>query len=183
MGTVGIQLALAAGYKVVTTVSPKNNEFIQSLSIPEDGQGSITIFDSYSTTTGSDIINHIKISGLQLAAVYDPISSSSTILAGAQIQHELRKNGKIATVLPLMDESVKLPVGVKAEMVFATNPALVPDHVGLEIWKMFVPEALANGRLKALPKTEIVGHGLEYIQKALDIQKAGVSAKKIVVTL
>ncbi len=33
------------------------------------------------------------------------------------------------------------------------------------------------------PEPFVVGHGLEYTQEAFDVQKKGVSAKKVVVTL
>lgn len=57
------------------------------------------------------------------------------------------------------------------------------QHIGEWIWKKFVPEALANSRLRAKPDPSVTGHGLEDIQKALDVQRKGVSARKIVVTL
>jgi len=47
----------------------------------------------------------------------------------------------------------------------------------------FLPKALVNGQLKPKPDPEAVGHGLEALQGALDKLKAGVSAKKIVVSL
>lgn len=46
-----------------------------------------------------------------------------------------------------------------------------------------MPKALASGQLKAKPNPLVVGHGLENVQHGLDIQKAGVSAQKIVITL
>ena len=51
------------------------------------------------------------------------------------------------------------------------------------IWTYFVPQALASGQLKAKPDPIIVGKGLGDIQEALLKQKAGVSAKKVVVSL
>lgn len=55
-----------------------------------------------------------------------------------------------------------------------TSKALYHEHV---------PEALADGRLKPRPKALVVGDGLESVQKGLDRQKKGVSARKVVVTL
>ena len=51
------------------------------------------------------------------------------------------------------------------------------------IYRDFLPEALANGIFRATPEPLVVGAGLETIQEALNIQKKGVSAKKIVVSL
>lgn len=55
--------------------------------------------------------------------------------------------------------------------------------IGELIWGEFVTEGLASGQLQAKPDPVIVGSGLEQLQKALDLQKAGVSAKKLVITL
>ena len=44
-------------------------------------------------------------------------------------------------------------------------------------------EGLASGRLQAKPDPVVVGSELEELQKALDLQKAGVSATKLVITL
>jgi len=51
------------------------------------------------------------------------------------------------------------------------------------VYEKFLPEALASGQLVPMPPAEAVGHGLEAIQDACQKQKAGVSGKKIVVTL
>jgi NADPH:quinone reductase-like Zn-dependent oxidoreductase len=45
------------------------------------------------------------------------------------------------------------------------------------------PAALAEGRFRAAPEPKVIGHGLESIQTALDAQRAGVSAQKLVVML
>lgn len=45
----------------------------------------------------------------------------------------------------------------------------------------FVPGALKSGQLKPAPAPEVVGRGVDSLQAAFDKQKAGVSAKKIVV--
>lgn len=51
------------------------------------------------------------------------------------------------------------------------------------MWEDFLPEALASGQFVPAPPAEIVGHGIESVEDACQKQKAGVSAKKIVVTL
>lgn len=62
--------------------------------------------------------------------------------------------------------------------IFAKYP-----EVGKAVWQDFLPAALKTGQFKPTPPPEVVGKGLESLQGALDKQKAGVSAKKIVVTL
>ncbi|TKA61596.1 hypothetical protein B0A55_13693, partial [Friedmanniomyces simplex] len=46
------------------------------------------------------------------------------------------------------------------------------------VYKDFLPRALAEGTYVVAPPPLLVGHGLEQIQKAFDIQKKGVSAQK-----
>ena len=46
-----------------------------------------------------------------------------------------------------------------------------------------MPQALANGSLKSKPDPFVVGDGLKDIQHGLDMQKKGVSAKKVVIVL
>jgi hypothetical protein len=55
--------------------------------------------------------------------------------------------------------------------------------LGNAIYHDFLPAALKSGQIRPLPKPEVVGNGVESIQAALDKQRAGVSAVKIVVTL
>jgi hypothetical protein len=47
----------------------------------------------------------------------------------------------------------------------------------------FLPKALAEGIYIAAPDPHVVGKGLEYMQAGFDLQKKGVSAKKMVVSL
>ncbi|GAC89216.1 hypothetical protein Gbth_110_012 [Gluconobacter thailandicus F149-1 = NBRC 100600] len=51
------------------------------------------------------------------------------------------------------------------------------------IYEKFLPGALASGQYRPAPEPEIVGHGLQLIPDALERQRKGVSARKLVVTL
>ena len=51
------------------------------------------------------------------------------------------------------------------------------------IYEEFLPKALAAGEYVAAPDPIVVGKGLEFMQAAMDMQKKGVSAKKVVVSL
>lgn len=57
------------------------------------------------------------------------------------------------------------------------------SHVGKGIWGEFLPQALASGQLVPAPAAEVVGKGLDNVADACKKQKAGVSGKKIVVSL
>ena len=66
---------------------------------------------------------------------------------------------------------------------FFIGETLQHNEVGRKVYEDFLPRALAEGKYIVAPEPLVVGHGLEYIQEAFDIQKKGVSAKKVVVTL
>lgn len=60
---------------------------------------------------------------------------------------------------------------------------LKANEVGTAIYRDFLPAALADGRYLAAPKPMVVGKSLDDIQAAMDLQRGGVSAAKVVVTL
>lgn len=104
--------------------------------------------------------------------------------------------GVIATVLPPPEE---LPATVRSTggrseqitficmltfLVFAISIFSGDNaHVGKAVWEDFLPKALASGQLVPAPAAEVVGKGLDSVADACKKQKAGVSGKKIVVTL
>jgi len=63
------------------------------------------------------------------------------------------------------------------------QPTLKANEVSTLIYRDFLPGALAEDRYHAVPNPAVVGHSLHDIQHALDIQRKGVSAAKVVVTL
>jgi hypothetical protein len=71
--------------------------------------------------------------------------------------------------------------GVRTKFIFGTT--LKVNEVSTAIYRDFLPAALADGRYRAVPEPRVVGDRLEDLQKALDIQRQGVSAAKVVVTL
>ncbi|KAH6867860.1 chaperonin 10-like protein [Thelonectria olida] len=171
VGATAIQLAVASGTTVITTASPANNEFVKSL-------GASVVFDYRSTTLVEDITNALKKT--DFVGVYDAIGEDSSFNAVAAILARIQKKVPIASVLPSNTTAEFFaPVYVVAfDIIKEPN-----QHIGEWIWKSFIPEALANGSFQAKPDPSVVGHGLKDIQNALDVQKKGVSAKKIIASL
>ncbi|KAK5062865.1 hypothetical protein LTR84_004940 [Exophiala bonariae] len=170
MGSTAIQLAVAAGYDVVSTASPRNSGYVKAL-------GAQDTFDH----TDSEVVSNIlkKLDGRTVAGVYDCIGEEATTKACAAILSQVG-GGSLATVLwPPSD----LPANVQASMVFATNPGLVADHPGVKVWRDFVESALETGKLLPKPEPKVLTGGLAVVQDALDLQKKGVSAQKVVVQL
>jgi len=71
--------------------------------------------------------------------------------------------------------------GIRHKFVFGDT--LVDDGVGKEIYEDFLSGAVAEGTYVAVPEPHVVGNGLEFIQEAFKLQRKGVSAKKVVVSL
>ncbi|KUL83203.1 hypothetical protein ZTR_10004 [Talaromyces verruculosus] len=171
VGSVAIQLAAAAGLTVVATASPRNHGFVRAC-------GAHTILDYKSPTVVGDIANMLR--NVRFVGVFDSIAETQSFEAITKIVNTLGTKVKIASVLPY-DKSTET---FAPKYVVAFSIIQDPNrHVGEGIWKKFVPQALKNGKLLPKPEPYSVGHGLQGIQGALDLQKAGVSAKKIIIEL
>ena len=194
VGCNAIQLAVAAGYEVIATASPKNFEYVKKL-------GAVEAFDYRSPTAVKDIIHAfqnrqsagaIAIGNGSLKPCMDIIAASKGRKFVAQASVDLSGDlpssiiGWIATGLSMAWFNVSIWFkskikGVDSKFIFGTD--LVTNEVGRAIYENFLPAALAEGRYIAAPEPQVVGKGLEYVQEALNINKKGVSMKKIVVSL
>lgn len=173
VGSNGIQLAVASGYEVITTASPANFDFVKSL-------GATTAIDYNSKTLADELTAATR--GKVIHGALDCISKKGSVEALAEVLSKSTEQGTqrfIATVLPPPE---KLADGVKAASVFATK--LKDDgKLARALYGEFLTQSLNSGSFKAVPEAHIVGTGLESIQKGLDVQRNGVSAKKVVVKL
>lgn len=79
VGSTAIQLAVSAGYEVVSTASPKNFDYVKSL-------GATHVFDYKSDTVADDIVAAVK--GLHLAGGYSIGDGSVSLLAAVLAKHE-----------------------------------------------------------------------------------------------
>ncbi|KAI1141953.1 GroES-like protein [Hypoxylon sp. FL0543] len=167
VGTNAIQLAVASGYEVYTTSSPRNFDYCKKL-------GASRVFDYNSPNVTQDLTEAFK---------------GKTCAGGFAIQ---RGSDKFVYEVVDKSEGVKFvacamqptdaPAGIQAKMVFAST--LKANEVGPMVFGQFLPAALAQKKYQCLPKPLVVGHGLEHVQAAIDQGKSGaVSARKLVVTL
>jgi len=198
VGSNAIQLAVAAGYEVITTASPRNFGYVTKL-------GASQIFNYNSETVVTDIIHAmrgretagalaigqgsadpcIKILGAcdgnRFVAMTNPPASFDDVPAGKDRLRHL-----IPTLVRVIMGGIRTTLlarrnGVRTKMIWGS--ALLNTDVGPLIYKHFLPAALADGRFVSAPEPLIVGHGLAAIPGALERQRAGVSARKLVVTL
>ena len=195
VGSNAIQLAVAAGYEVFTTASPRNFDYCKKL-------GASRVFDYHDANVVRDIIAALEgktMAGALAIGAGSPEACVAVVRAckGAKFvsmatfpisfdQPLGQKVPVLATISRFLMFSVSLwlstrPHGVRTKFIFGSS--LVHSDVGRAVYADFLPRALAEKRFVAAPAPAVVGSGLSAIQSALDLQRKGVSAKKVVVTL
>jgi NADPH:quinone reductase-like Zn-dependent oxidoreductase len=198
VGCNAIQLAKAAGYSVVTTSSPKNFSYMRSL-------GADLVFDYNSATLTRDIIAALQ--GKKVAGAMAIGSGSALTCMDALAETNSRKFvANISAPVPFASvkgNRISLPTFARLGIVmlrstlamrrrtrrhgvvqkFFDASSVVDNEVGPAIFRDYVVPALAAGRFQAAPPAQVVGNSLQDVQKAFDIQRKGVSATKIVVSL
>jgi len=193
VGSNAIQLAVAAGYEVITTASPRNFDYVKKL-------GASQVFDYNSKTVVDDLIHAFE--GKTIAGALSIGHGAAD--ACLDILRDCKGNKFISmatypvpspppkhfvlllTVLSFASWSIICWFKSRARQIrtkFIHGSTLVDNGVGKVIYEDFLPKALAEGTYLAAPDPIVVGKGLEYIQAGFDLQKKGVSAKKVVVSL
>jgi NADPH:quinone reductase-like Zn-dependent oxidoreductase len=198
VGSNAIQLAVAAGYEVITTASPRNFGYAEKL-------GASQVFDYSSPTVVADITAALQ--GKTLAGALAVGTGSAGPCAdivcacagrkfialaspGASFEKlDGRRGGRLrllAILARLASSGASLQVkcrlrGIRTKFVFGTT--LKGNEVAAIIYEGFLPAALADGRYVAAPDPLVIGTGLESVQAGLDAHRAGVSARKVVITL
>ncbi len=198
VGSNAIQLARAAGYEVITTCSPANFDYVTPL-------GAAQAFDYNSPTVVTDVIaafNQKHLAGaIALGTTSAPacvrivakckgnksVAMGSPPVSFTGLAPDNRKRFATAqTVLALITSNIALQLrarlrGVGLKYIFGTS--LKHNEVSTAVYQDFLPAALAAGRYAVVPPPQIIGDGLEHLQHALDVQRRGVSAAKVVLTL
>ncbi|MEY9846318.1 NADPH:quinone reductase-like Zn-dependent oxidoreductase [Streptacidiphilus sp. BW17] len=198
VGSNAIQLAVAAGYEVIATASPRNFDYVRSL-------GAAQVFDYSSPDVVADVVAAFTGRTLAGAIAFGTTAAASCIrivgacqgnkfvsiatppVSFAQLAEPDR--GRLALpklIARLVASNVALQIGarrrgIRTKYIFGTT--LKANEVCTLIYRDFLPTALAGGHYRAVPEPTVAGHGLSDIQHALDVQRKGVSAAKIVVTL
>ncbi|BEP14109.1 hypothetical protein acdb102_24200 [Acidothermaceae bacterium B102] len=197
VGSNAIQLAVAAGYDVITTASPRNSEYVRGL-------GAAEVFDYRSPSVVPDIIAALHGRTLAGAIAFGTTSADSCVrivnackgkkfvsIGSPPVSFESLGDGRGRWELPrlifrLIASNVALQVrarsrGTRTKYIFGST--LKNNEVSKAIYEDFLPSALAEGRYVAAPSPSVVGHGLADLQHALDLQRKGVSAANVVVSL
>ncbi|KAF6825538.1 zinc-binding dehydrogenase family superfamily [Colletotrichum musicola] len=167
VGCSAVQLAVASGYEVVTVASPKNFGLLKKL-------GAAEVFDY----NAADVVNQIVA-----AFAGKDCAGGLAIVAGslAPVAEVLSRTKGAKFVSNISAQPADLPEGVKSNVVFGGS--LRDNKVGRGVYAEFLGKALAAGSFTPAPEPYVVGKGLESLQKAFEVSKEGVSAKKVVVSL
>lgn len=169
MGSNAIQLAVAAGYSVITTASPKNFEYVKKL-------GASEVFDYRSPTVVEDLVAAFQEK--KTIGAFDCIGAGGW--AGCtSIVSQWSGTKFVATVKGGFPAPLK---GVTMDKVYAIT--IKDNQVGHAVYRDFLPKALKAGTFVPSPEPIIAGEGLESVQGAIELhQQGGISANKIVVLL
>ncbi|KAL9110685.1 MAG: hypothetical protein Q9227_004862 [Pyrenula ochraceoflavens] len=169
VGSNAIQLAIASGYDVITTCSPKNFDYVKKL-------GASQAFDYNSPTIAADLLGAFK--GKTIAGALDAIGGETAWKTCQEVVHKTTGAKNIAVTKRGFPEP---PEGVKVNGIFGTT--LKDNQVGKAIYVDYLPKALKAGTFVPSPGPMIAGKGLESVQGAVDTIMKGVSATKVVVSL
>lgn len=170
VGSSVVQLAVAAGYRVVATASPANYGYVKSL-------GADLVLDYHNPDIVAILAGLLR--GEKVVGVYDAIGSETTVRQSAGVLAAVG-GGRVASVGTVVEDVGK---GVEVVRIGATGIVTNEPHIGKKVWGEWLPDALEKGTLKAQPKATVVGSGLYYLEGALQLNKRGVSAAKVVVSL
>ena len=166
VGSNAIQLAVAAGYEVITTASPKNFTYVKKL-------GASVVFDYSSLTIISDLVNSVQ--GKTMVGVFDAVG------AWAPALEFIQKTESTKIIITTTRGFPIPPEGITMNQVSALS--IKDNHVGKAVFEDFLPKALKSGVFVPAPEPLVAGRGLESLQGAVDLQRKGTSALKIVVLL
>ncbi|KAK5108712.1 hypothetical protein LTR62_007859 [Meristemomyces frigidus] len=175
VGTYAVQIAKAMGYTVYATASSKNHEYIKSL-------GAHAVFDYNDNDVVDQIIMAVKNDGVKLADAH------MVVTGGLQPTLDVLKATK-GSAQARVAHAPMLPADhptLENTMIAFNFPPMDPGERAAFYKKCvhgWLAGALEAGSVVSSPPVELEGKGLESIDKALDAMKAGVSCRKIVVTI
>ncbi|KAH7137255.1 chaperonin 10-like protein [Dactylonectria estremocensis] len=195
VGNNAVQLAVAAGYDVIATASPKSWDVVRRL-------GAVDVFDYHSPDAVSKIVAAFEGRQCAGAMAIGQGSQGKCIDIVAQIPGATQFVSQISidtpgpfprTILPRVPFVAKflwsklamqLKVwrsGVRCKFVFGSDIVEWDAEEGMVF--RFLEDALQRAEYVTSPQPMVVGNGLNKIQQGLDVISEGVSGKKVVVAL
>ena len=197
VGSCAIQLAAAAGYRVIATCSARNFEHARRL-------GAAACVDYHDPAAVTEIVEAIgasTLAGVLCAAVGAgeacidvagrcagarrvAMASVPVSLVDAPLGGQLR--WKLARLPRLALGFARLALRARLRRVRSSSiwgSSVIHDPWGGRLFEDFLEPALASGRFQAAPRPLVAGTGLDAIPEAMRRLAQGVSARKVVVSL
>ncbi|KAG8528458.1 putative secondary metabolism biosynthetic enzyme [Bacidia gigantensis] len=172
-GGYAVRYAVDAGYDVVTTSSPKNRGFVQTL-------GPIAVLNH---TESSDTI----VSALEANGPYDAIFDSIGLpsVTNVFLDYFGDKGGEYVTLLPPLGGEKPIPSNVNRRF-GSYIQALVEEaneELGQWFYEQYVPQALDSGRIIPTRQIRVEG-GLGKVQECINrMGPGGISGHKLIMPL
>ena len=199
VGSNAIQLAVAAGYSVVTTASPKNFGYVRSLgaALAFDYKGKDVVRNIVASLKGKHVVGALAIGAGSIATCIDILAHCKgrkfVANLSSPISFDAIPAGRRMT-LPVILKLVPAMLGStvrtwlksrrhRVATKFLDASTMIDNEVGRFIYQEYLGKALTAGSFRPAPPAKVVGTGLRNIQEAMDTQRRGVSASKIVVAL
>lgn len=174
VGSNAIQLARSAGYRVVATASPRNNDYVRSL-------GADDAFDYHDPDIVPQLVRALR--GHRLAGTV--AIGAGSLPRAMRIARSAEGTRRVASAYPTPATSMRKlaarPFSIHVSAIWGGSPA--QNDIGPAVFSDFLPAALANGRYHPAPAADIIGRGLAAVPEALATLRAGVSARKLVIEL
>ncbi len=198
VGSNAIQLAVAAGYDVITTASPRNFDYVKRLGANQafDYNSKNVVRDVIKAFNGKTIAGALAIGTGSAEPCLDVVHACQgnkfVAMTSAPVAFEKLPDGGgmslqfVALIARLVRANASLVLKSRMRRIrtkFIFGDSLANNEVGGLIYADFLSKALAEGRYIAAPEPSIVGHGLDCIQTGFGVQRRGMSARKVVVTL
>ena len=199
VGSCAIQLAVAAGYEVITTASPKNFDYVRRLGASGafDYNSRTVVRDIVAACKGKTVAGALAIGSNSVLHCIDIVGRCKgarfvSIASPMPVSMDTMREG-VSPIMALLPQLPKLAWyslmlrlktragGVRTKTIWGGTLGF--NEVGRIIYVDFLPKALATGQFVPAPEPLVVGQGLAYVQAAFDAQRQGVSAKKVVVSL
>ncbi|PCG94007.1 Alcohol dehydrogenase superfamily, zinc-type [Penicillium occitanis (nom. inval.)] len=164
VGCNAIQLATAAGYDVITTASSHIHGYLKKLGAIAKSLG--FCIDVLSKCRGRKFIAQVSFDWRPSGFPQGPLDWPFAMRMGAYMVF-------------LKSKAALKRLQVK----FFWGTDNMANELGKAIYEDFLSQALRDGLFIAAPEPLVVGKGLEHIQEAMNLNKKGVSAKKVVVPI
>ena len=175
VGTSALQLAKNLGFKVFATASPAHHKTLKSL-------GAFEVFDYHDSAVVERIVAAAKSTGTPITLGFDAVGEGKSYKQAAYVLGASSgRGGKLVLVLPPPEDFA--PDGIEISQTGAFKAFTEHADLGKWFFNDYLEKSLADGSILSAPQVEVVPGGIQTAQTALDKLKAGVSGKKLVITV